>query len=165
MAKYNSNYLYSSENQTLLNTMINGVKNESLFIYLENKRIFIKISSVRCFSVSFRRLRNCLCVGDDYSVLHILVKNINNITVTKENENLFHLNIATYNVISKQQCASNVKIKIKEVVDFIEFNKNDDYKIIIDKQSEKITDLINKITEYEKKYKDPTTEDEMILMY
>ena len=60
---------------------------------------------------------------------------------------------------------SNTKIKIKEVVEFIEFFKNDDYKTIMEKQSKKITDLVNKIAEYEKKHKEPTTEDELIIMY
>jgi hypothetical protein len=165
MAQYNDIYVFSDEKQILLNTMINGIKNESLFVYLQNKRIFIKISSIRCFNVSFRRLRNCLCVNDDYHVLKILVKNINNTTVVKENENLFYLNIKTNKPFGNQIFMSNTKIKIKEVVDFIEFYKNDDYKLIMEKQSKKITDLVNKIAEYEKKYKEPTTEDELILMY
>lgn len=147
----------------ILYLLSKGISNNKIFIYLKNEYIFIKQSDTRCFTVSMRRLRNSLNIKYDNEIYNIIIKNINTISVEKENHNYFLIiNIPSNLNIMRN---FNYKIKIKEIYDFLDLYQTDSKDIIIKKQHEKIFNLLEKIKYYENKYKEPTTDEEMFILY
>lgn len=158
------NNIFYNESQELSSQLNKGVQTEKFYLYQQDKYICIKISDFRCFKVSMRRLKNTLHQKYEDEIKKIFLKYYKNITIEKQNENLYYLNIHFPQKLN-QTFNINYKIKIKEINNFIDIYSTDNYQTIISKQNEKILSLLEKIKEYEKKYKDPNTDEEMFLMY
>jgi hypothetical protein len=158
------NNFFNNESNEITNQLIKGVGTEKFYLYLQDNNIYIKISDIRCFRVSLRRLRNIFHIKNDDEVKKIFLKYYPNISVEKQNENSYYLNIhfpqkinITFNL--------NHKIKIKEINNFLYIHKTDKLETIILKQNEKLLSLLEKLNQYENKYKELTTDEEMFLIY
>lgn len=142
----------------------NGIQGNNFLFYYTDKYFYIKINDTRCFKFSMRRAKNSLHLDNEQSVKELFYKHIKKIWVEKQNENLFHLNVVL--PLGTNQSFNYInKIKIKEVNDFINLSNFDAKDMIIKKQRDKITYLLNKISEYENKFKEPTTDEEMFIIY
>lgn len=150
---------YSKTSEMIL--LEKGIGNNNIFLYLKDKYFYIQHNYLRCFKFSLRRAKNTL--NKDINILlKIFIKYFNNIILEKQNENLFYLSI-TYPSINNKNFISKQKIKLKEINNYLYISKQDNLEIIIKKQDEKINLLLNKIEEYEKKYNECDTDDELFL--
>lgn len=140
----------NSEEKFILEKGIIG--NNNIFIYLRDKYFYVQDGNIRCFKFSMRRVKNTLNISDTNHLLSIIIRNIKSIHLEKNNENLFYLNLFSQ------------KIKLKEINNFLIISNTDTQDVIIEKQKEKIITLLNKINEFENKYKEPTTDEELILI-
>jgi hypothetical protein len=142
----------------------NGIGNDKLFIYSKDNYLFVIENDIRCFKVSFRRLRNIMSLKTNKEVKNILIENIKKIFLKKKNENLYLLNIYQSKKINNfYNC--NYEIKLKEVNEFLNIQKNENFNAVIQKLYDKINILLKKITEYENKFKEPTTDEEIFIIY
>ncbi len=141
-----------------------GIYNNNLLLYYRNGYFHVQISFVRCFKFSTRRAKNSLHLKTSEEVKKLFIKCINDITIEKQNENKFYLNIC-YSPNLNKIFKINHKIKLKEINDFLSVSKNDNSNTIIQKQNEKILLLLEKIKSYEEIHKELNTDDEMFIMY
>ena len=161
----NNTNLYDFYNNNNNNSIVDkGIKNDNLFIYSKNEELYVIENDIRCFMVSFRRLRNILQLKLNSEVKNILINNISNIKIKKKNENSHFLIIKIIKKITFSY-SHNVEIKLKEINDFINIYSKDNESYIINKLFEKINILSKKINEYENKFKEPTTDDEIFICY
>lgn len=138
------------------------VGNNNIFIYLRDAYFYVQQDHIRCFKFSMRRAKNTLNIKDTDHLLNIIINNIKNIYLEKINENLFYLSLS-YKLAGYINFISTQKIKLKEINNFLIILNTDSQDIIIKKQNEKIIALLNKIDEFQKKYKEQTTDDELII--
>jgi hypothetical protein len=150
----------NSQDKIILEKGIVG--NNNIFIYLRDEYFYVQQDHIRCFKFSMRRAKNTLNIKDTNHLLNLIIKNIKNIYLEKINENLFYLNLS-YKLVGCIDFISTQKIKLKEINNFLIISNTDNQDIIIKKQNEKIIILLNKIDEFKKKYKEPTTDDEFII--
>lgn len=158
------NNLYLKMDELLI--MEKGIYNDKIMIFLKNDYFHVQESYVRCFKFSIKRAKNTLNIKDTTHLFNIFIKNINNINLEKKNENLYYLNISDSGSKfgSRDYFAiQTYKIKLKEINNFLYISNIDNHDIIIKKQNEKIISLLSKIDEFEKKFKEPTTDDELII--
>jgi len=141
-----------------------GIIEKNFLIYYKDNFIYIELNNIRCFKLSMRRLRNTLNINSDDTIKYILIKYIKNISIIKKNENLFYFQI-NYPKESNSTFKYEYKIKLKELDDFTNIKKNDDIKTIVAKQNEKILILLNKINEFNKKYNELDTDDEIFIIH
>lgn len=141
-----------------------GIRGNEFFLFYTDMYFYVQISDIRCFKFSMRRAKNTLRINEGIYVKEILYHCIQNISIEKQNENLFFLNI-NYPKKHNEIYNINHKIKLKEINNFINLSDLDNQDTIIKKQNEKINSLLNKINEFENKCKDPDTDEEMFLTY
>lgn len=158
------NYFYKNLYNNSGSILDNGIGNDKIFIYSKDNYLFIVENDIRCFRVSFRRLRNIMHLKTNGEVKNLLVENIKNTSLKKKNENHHFLNIVYTKKINNTYDLK-YEIKLKELTEFLNINNNENYTVVIKKLYGKIDILIKKISEYENKYKEPTTDEEMFIMY
>ena len=156
----NKNNSYSKSNEELI--LEKGIHENNMFLYFRDKYFFITENHIRSFKFSLKRAKNSLSITNNDIIFKIFVKYIGSIKLQKVNENLFYLNITYPNVGIKNMMIPQ-QIKIKEVSDYLVILNNDSLEIIIKKQNDKITSLLAKIDEFEKRFNDPNTDDDFIL--
>ena len=148
-------YLKSDEESILEK----GICENNIFIYFRDKYFYIQENHIRSFKFSLMRAKNTLDIKHTDYIFKIFIKYIRSIKLEKENENMFFLNISfpIGNFIFPH------KIKLKEINNYLFILGTDNSNIIIKKQNDKIASLLSKINEYEKRFKDSSTDDEFIL--
>lgn len=146
------------------NILKKGIIEKNLLIYYKDNFVYIELDDIRCFKLSMKRLRNTFNINSDDTIINILIKYIKNISIIKKNDNLFYFMI-NYPKESDSTFKYEYKIKLKELNDFSNIKKNDDIKTIVAKQNKKILILLNKINEYNKKYKELDTDDEIFIIH
>jgi hypothetical protein len=142
-----------------------GINGDKFILFYENNNFYIQISDIQCFSFSLRRAKNIFHTKNEYTIKQLLVKNIKNITIDKQNKNLVFLNIIYTYKLNEFPINISHKIKLKELDDYFIVSNQDDKDTLIKKQFEKINILLNKISEYQTKYKEPNTDEELIMIY
>ena len=153
------------QNKNDIELLEKGISTNNLFIYYKNKNLYIQEGSIRCFYISFKRLRNTLMIKSDDDIKLIIVNNIKSINIIKKHENLHYMNIY-YPHYCNIQFIVKKDIKLKEINNFLQISNTDNNNIIIKKLNEKINILLNKIDEYKSKSSDEVnTDDEIIIMY
>jgi len=158
-----NNLFYQNKNEVYV--LENGIMSNNLFIYCKNKQLYVCENDIRCFSVSFRRLRNTLSIKSDDDIKIIIVKYIKNVSIIKKPHNLYYLNIF-YPSGYGFKYTVKFDIKLKEVDEYINIANTDNNNIVMQKLTDKIKVLIEKINQYKSKYKDDiNTDDELIIMY
>lgn len=142
-----------------------GITGDNFIIFLKDNYFYVQLCPIRCFRFSLRRAKNILNMKNIEEITTIFLKYIKNINIEKINENLFFLNISyPLNGFSKfDGIILNKKIKLKEINNFLFISDYDDRDKIIKKQNDKIKSLLDKIEEYENKYKEPNTDDELFI--
>jgi hypothetical protein len=152
------NLYFKSEEELILEK---GIYGDNIFIYLRDKYFYISENHIRCFKFSLRRAKTTLNISYNESLYKIFIKYIKTIKLEKINENLFYL-IILYPVLGIKNLIIPQKIKLKEINEYLALLNTDSPDIIIKKQNEKLLSLLSKIDEFEKKFKEPTTDEEFI---
>lgn len=154
-----------TQNRNDIYLLEKGISNKNLFIYCKNKNLYIQESPIRCFYISFKRLRNTFMTKSDDDIKLIIVKNIKYINIIKKHENLHYLNIS-YQQYGNIIYTVNKEIKLREINNFMQILNTDTNDTVIKKLTDKINILINKIDKY--KFTDPNeinTDEEIITTY
>jgi hypothetical protein len=141
-----------------------GINSNNVFIYLKDKYFYVKENHIRCFKFSVKRAKNSLQIKSSDSLFKIFIGYAETIKLEKINENLFYL-IISCPLSGIQNLIIPHKIKLKEINEYLPITNTDSPDIIIKKQNEKLLSLLSKIDEYEKKFKEPSTDDEFILPF
>lgn len=157
MSKFNIN-VKSGE----MITLEKGIMGDNFFLYFKDNNFYLKHDHIRCFKFTLKRAKNTLGIKDTTQLLRMFIDYIKNINLEKKNENLFYL-VICYQLAGFTNFISNNKIKLKEINNYLLITNTDSKDEIIKKQNEKIILLLNKIEEFEKKYSEPTTDDELII--
>lgn len=143
-------------------TMEKGIFNEKILIFFKNEYFYVQESYTRCFKFSIRRAKNTFGIKNINQLFKLFIDNIENTNLEKKNENSFYL-IVSFPLVGFKGLMSTQKIKLKEINNFLSILETDTYDIVIKKQNDKISSLLDKIEEFEKKFKEPSTDDELII--
>lgn len=156
-----SNLYSKSDEQFFLEK---GISANNIFIYLKDKYFYVNENQIRCFKFSVRRAKNSLNIKSSDLLYKIFISYAETIKLEKKNENMFYL-ILSYPLAGFQNLIIPHKIKLKEINEYLLLTDTDSPDIIIKKQNEKLLLLLSKIDEYEKKFKEQSTDDEFILLF
>jgi hypothetical protein len=156
----NKYYLNSKSDEQLI--LEKGIYENNIFIYLRDKSFYIEENHIRCYKFSVRRAKNSLDIKDNDFLFKIFIKNIKSIKLEKKNANIFFL-IITYPISGIKHLMIPQKIRLREINNYLVILNTDNPDIIMQKQNDKILLLLDKIDEFEKKFKELSTEDEFIL--
>ena len=156
---YKNNLYHKSDEELILEK---GIHYNNIFIYLRDKYFYINENHLRCFKFSVRRSKNSLNIKSNESLYKIFIDYIDTVKLEKKNENMFYL-IISYPTLGITNLIISQKIKLKEINEYLLLLNTDSQDIIIKKQNEKLLLLLSKISEFEKRFKEPTTDDEFII--
>ena len=136
-------------------------------IYFDNKYLYLELDDIRAFKTSIRRIKHLLNIKEDKIAINYIVKNKKHIFINLEKINNYFMSFNNTKLsLNNYLFNYSVKIKIKEINDYINIKKNDNDNTIIQKQYLKIISLIEKINDYEKILKIDlvNTDDELIFL-
>jgi hypothetical protein len=156
---YKNNLYYKSDEESILEKGLHG---NNIFIYLKDMYFYVNENHIRCFKFSLERAKKSLNVKSKNELFKIFVDYIGTIKLEKKNENLFYL-IILYSTSGITNLIIPQKIKLREINEYLVLLNNDSPDIIIKKQNEKLLSLLSKIDEFEKRFGEPSTDDEFIL--